>query len=173
MPVLSKPPPWRNSHAKKLLITDIIDGRIDDDMTPKQVFAFRPEFQVYNYDNFVTNLRNMRKTVTKQQDLADDDEAAFAHDELLELRVNGKPYPRWQGSVAEQLLKQDIDNGRHINMKPRELRESRLEYRPYPQTVFRDHIHQELRARMERPYWLARRKEKEEAKQKKTKNMKK
>jgi hypothetical protein len=167
MPVLSKPPPWRTSHAKVLLIKDIVDGTIDDDMAPKQVFVMRPEFQLYTYNNFATNLRNLRKTVAKQQDLADDDEAAFAHDELLGLRVNSKPYPRWQGSVAEQLLKQDIDNGRHVSMKPRELKESRAEYGPYPGTIFRDHIHQELRARMERPYWLARRKEKEEAKRKK------
>ncbi len=45
---------------------------------------------------------------------------------------------------------------------------TRTEYAPwvpFPK-VFRDHIHQELRAQLERPYWLARRKEKEEEKRK-------
>jgi hypothetical protein len=169
---LERLPPWRNSHAKKLLTKDIIDGNIDG-MAPKRVFVMRKEYQAYKYENFATNLRSLRKQVAEKQGLADDDEAAFAHDEMLGLRVNSKPYPRWQGSVAEQLLKQDIDNGRHVHMKPRELKESRIEYGPYPGTVFRDHIHQELRARTERPYWLARRKEKEEAKGKKKEKKKK
>jgi hypothetical protein len=165
MPVVSsKLPPWRCSHAKKLLIKDILDGNVIEGMAPKKVFDLRPEFQLYKYENFVTNLRNLRKQIAEKQDLADDDEAAFAHDEVFGLRVNSKPYPRWQGSVAELLLKQDIDNGQHVHMKPRELKQSRTEYGPYPGTIFRDHIHQELRARMERPYWLARRKEKEEKK---------
>lgn len=126
-----------------------------------------PEYKLFKYSNFSTNLRNLRKSVDKLQDLAEGDETAFAHDERLGLRVQNKPYPRWQGSVAEQLLKQDIDSGHHLNMKPRELKQSRAEYGPFPATVFRDHIHQELRARMERPYWLARQKEKEEKQNKK------
>jgi hypothetical protein len=173
MPVVSssKLPPWRCSHAKKLLIKDILDGKVIEGMAPKNVFVMRPEYQLYKYENFVTNLRNLRKQIAEKQDLADDNEAAFAHDEVFGLRVNSKPYPRWQGSVAERLLKQDIDNGQHLHMKPHELKESRVEYGPYyPGTIFRDHIHQELRARMERPYWLARRKEKEEVRcNKKTK----
>jgi hypothetical protein len=95
----SKPTPWRNSPAKKLLTKDIIDGRISDDMSANRVFVMRPEFQLYKYANFTTNLRNLRKTVNKLQDLADGDEAAFAHDESLGLRVHNKPYPRWQGTV--------------------------------------------------------------------------
>ena len=167
----NKPPAWRNSHAKMLLTKDIIDGSIEG-VDAKRVFVMRSEYQLYKYSNFATNLRNLRKTVTKQQGLADDDEAAFAHDERLRLRVHNKPYPRWQGSVAERLLKQDIDNGRNLNMTPCEMKASRVEYGPYPGTIFRDHIHQELWARMERPYWLARRKEKEEEKKKNAKKKK-
>jgi hypothetical protein len=97
-----------------------------------------------------------------------EDKAAFLHDEALNLRANNKPYPRWGGTVAEDLLKTDIDEGKHETMKPRELQATRPEYSLYPLKVFRDHVQQELRARCERSYWLAR--HQEETKQEKKKH---
>ena len=166
MPKPEQTTPWQYSDAKKLLTKDILDKKIDG-LTSKEVFALRPEFQHYKYKNFYTNLRNLRSSLAELQGFADEDAAALAHDTKLNLLVNNnKPYPRWQGTDAERLLKQDLDNGRHENMAPRELKASRPEYKPYPGKVFLDHIHQELRSRKERPYWLARHKEKEEEKQK-------
>ena len=88
---LERLPPWHNSHAKKLLIKDIIDGNIDG-MEPKRVFVMQKEYQAYKYENFATNLQSLRKQVAEKQSLADDDEAAFAHDEMLGLQVNSIPY---------------------------------------------------------------------------------
>ena len=107
------------------------------------------------------------------QKLANADEAALAHDLALGIRKNNKPYPRWQGSEAEGLLKLDIDNGLNQIMRPKALRASRPQYLQFPLDVFRNHIYQETRARMERPYWLARKKEKEEEKRNKSKKKKK
>jgi len=70
---------------------------------------------------------------------------------------------RWQSTVAETLLKWGLDVGRHLDMPPRKLQETGPEHAPCPGKVFRDHVHQELRARKE-PCWMARRKEKEEEK---------
>jgi len=161
-----EPPPWKDGEAKELLRKDIVNGKIDG-KGPKEVYNMRPEYRAYKYDNFVTNLRNLRKSLAELQERADDDAAALAHDEALDLRSNGKPYPRWQGTEAETLLKLDIDNDQQKNKTPRELQATRPEYAPYPSKVFRDHIHQETRSRLERSYWLARRKEKEEAEKRK------
>ena len=158
-------PPWRYSEAKKQLIKDILDGTLDG-KGPGEVHEFRPEYKERKYENFRTNLNNLRKALKEQRARADSDDAALAHDEALNLRTNSKPYPRWQGTEAERLLKLAIDNGQHIIMQPQELKNTCAEYEPYPLKVFRDHIQQELRSRTERPYWLARRAEKEAEKAK-------
>ena len=168
-----KPPPWRYSDAKKRLTKEILDGTIDG-KGAQEVHAMHAEYFQYKYENFSTNLRNLRALLVKNQASADSDAAALAHDEALGLLgKNSKPYPRWQGSEAEQRLKQDIDNDKHTIMKPQQLKATCLQlYGPYPLKVFSDHIQQELRARRERPYWMARKAEKEARKAKKTKKKK-
>lgn len=169
---------WQHSLAKKILEKDLIDGLIgtvEDGLPPSDVYLMHTEYTEFEYKNFVSNLYNLRK---KHEDLltrAKEDAEALAHDLALGLRVHTKPYPCWQGSVAERLLQKDIDEGKLLNMKPAELLKSRVEYNPWIQypKVFRDHIQQELRARKERPYWMARRKEKQEAKRKAKKSLKK
>ena len=165
------PDPWEFSEAKKLLERDIIAGLVGSVATglaPKQVYAMRKEYADYEYPLFVRRLYSLRVKYEQLLDLAAEDEEALAHDLQLGLRINSKPYPRWPGSDAERLLTQDIKAGKHLEMKPRQLQASRPEYAPWAlfPKVFRDHIHQELRAQLERPYWLARRKEKEEQKKK-------
>ena len=71
-------------------------------------------------------------------------------------------------SVAE-----GISQNLQVNQKPKELWVTRPEYKAYPLNVFRDHIQQELRARRERPYWMARRAEKEAEKAKSSSETKK
>jgi len=136
-------------------------------MKPKEVYALRPEYQATHYDKFGQRLNDLRKKYKELGKLAEDDAAALDHDLALNLQVNNKPYLQWQGSEAEWLLKQDLDNGCHLLMPLRELKETCPAYTPYPGCVFKDHIQQELRAQKERPYWLAHWKEKEEEKRKK------
>jgi hypothetical protein len=156
-----KPPKWQYSDAKKQLERDILDGKTDG-KTPKQVCETHAEYKQYESKNFYPNFKRLKKTLQGLQDRADEDEAAFLHDEALNLRANNKPYPRWGGTIAERLLKIDIDAGK--NKKPRELQATRPEYSPYPLKVFRDHVQQELRARCERSYRLARNRENKEKK---------
>lgn len=82
---------------------------------------------------------------------------------------NNTSYPRWHGSAAQKLLKEDVSNKLQEAMKPRELRLTRPEYQEFPLKVFRDHVQQEIRERKERPYWMARaaKKKKEKANKKK------
>ena len=161
-PSEEEPVPWFYSDAKKLLTKDIVAGRCDG-KKPKQVLEMHPKVYKPYKKNFSNNLRNLREAIADKKEVADRDAAAFAHDVQIGVRRNSKPYPIWQGSEAERLLKMDITNGKHLEMKPAELLATRPEYAPWVSfpKVFRDHIQQELRARKERPYWLARRKEKE------------
>jgi len=159
--------PWHYSDAKELLVQDIKDRTVLSGMHACQVYVMRPEYSDYDYDRFAGYLYNLRITFDELQNLANIDAQALAHDLALGLRKNSKPYPIWQGSKAERLLKQDIDAGLDLVMEPIELHAKRPAYSVYPLTVFRDHIHQELRARRERPYWMARRKQKEEEKRQK------
>jgi len=161
------PDPWNYSNAKALLVKDIKDRIVLSGMHASQVYVMRPEYSEFDYDCFAGYLYSLRITYDELQNLADIDAQALAHDLALGLRKNSKPYPIWQGSIAERLLKEDLDTGADLVMKPAELRDSRPAYGVYPLTVFRDHIHQELRARRERPYWMGRKKAKEDEKRQK------
>jgi len=156
--------PWKYSKARDLLEKDIKDGTVDATMHPAQVFIMRPEFSEFDYDFFAKRLETLQESLGELKTLAHIDARALAHDLALGMRKNSKPYPLWQGSCAERLLKEDLDDGLDLIMKPEKLKGKRPEYDPWPLDVFRNHIHQELRARKERPYWLGRRKHKEEEK---------
>ena len=58
-----------------------------------------------------------------------------------------KQYPQWKGSEAQRLLKIDMDEGKHLQKKPRLFQKDRPEYQEFPGQVFRNHIYQELRSR--------------------------
>ena len=95
-------------------------------------------------ENFHANFKRLKDTLQGLQDQADEDEAAFLHDQALNLQANNKPYPRWGGSIAECLLKVNIDVGKHEIMKPHHLQATRTEYSFYPPKVFQDHVQQEI-----------------------------
>jgi hypothetical protein len=55
---------------------------------------------------------------------------------------------RWEGSMAQQLLRLDMDDGKHQIMKPENLYNSRFEYLEQCSLgTFREHIYQEMRRR--------------------------
>lgn len=149
------PAKWQNSDAKKLLHQDILDGRVVDTMTPKKVLGMRPEYVPYA-KNFGTNLRNLQKAIRDNQARADSDSAALAHDRrIFPPSANTfQGYPRWDGSGAQRLLREDIGAGLTSNCEPKTLHQTRPEYQAFPLTVFRDHIYQEQRSQRERAYWL-------------------
>lgn len=136
---------------------DIRDGTVPDSMDPSEVYGMRPEYRQYPYERFEPNLNNLRNALNRDQGKADSDSAALAHDRRIHPKstetAQGCGYPRWDGSEAERLLMADMDAGKHKRMRPEELYRTQEEYQRFPQQVFRDHIHQEQRARTEKPYW--------------------
>jgi hypothetical protein len=172
----AKPPAWRYSEAKdtlrKLLENDG-DGTVHS-MDPKDVYKLSPLFQLYKYSNFRTNLKSLKDSMKAENGIVNVDEQALAHDRTLiptkTMTVRG--YPRWEGSDAKKLLRDDVKEKKHKNSKPAELRDTREEYKNFPLTVFRKHIYQEEYAQSGRSYWMHKKELKKQMK-KKLKNLQK
>jgi hypothetical protein len=95
---------------------------------------------------FSNRLRSLRKKITLQQERSDSNKSAHDHDrELFPIgAVDTSGLPRWDGSAAMGLLKEDLANGQYIVGQPKLLYKSRPEYQVFSLTVFRRHIHQEI-----------------------------
>ena len=146
---------WENSEGKKLLLNDLRSGAIPLDpklMKPAVAFQRRPEaFSVPNYEDgkrlFGGRLRSAREQVRERNERSSVEAAALEQDRKIHPKpaVNHRGEPRWEGSAAEMLLKQDVKEGKHETMQPRELHASRVDYADWPLDVFRNHIYQEVR----------------------------
>ena len=154
------PTPWEI--AKPILTKLYLDGTITDAMKPKDVYALQPEFSEIKYVNFRTNFANLKKSIRKNRERAESDEAGYLNDIAIYPLAKDTP-GYWDGSEAQRLLKLDINNKRHEQMKPKYLWLSRPEYQAFGLSKFRGHIHQELRSTRETNYWIIKRKKKEKA----------
>ena len=151
-----KPSKWKDSEAKMLLQQDILDGKVTASMKPKEVFEMRAEYKAYGMKNFRSNLYSLRSSMKENQQKADSDAAALAHDRRIHPKVAYTPkgYPRWDGSEAQRLLKEDMASSTTNPLEPSVLRETRPEYKAFPLKVFRDHIYQEVRMKTGSSYWM-------------------
>ena len=106
---------WGTSDAKELLRKDINEGRVTEEMQPKQVYGMHPEYKKYKYTNFTTNLKALRESI----------------------RDKGKYWTDWGTSEAKELLKKDIEEGRVTEqMQPHQVYEMHPEYKRYKYTNF-------------------------------------
>jgi hypothetical protein len=119
------------------------------EMKPQDVYLQRPEFAKFKYENFRSNLCNLRKDIIAKKASAVSESASLAKYRRAHPKeaLNHRGEPRWDDSEAERLLRLDMDEGKHRTMKPSELRQTRHQYLAYPKTVFRGHIDQEERRR--------------------------
>ena len=144
---------WQNSKAKKLLEKDLISGAIPldrSDMEPSDVYLQRPEFADIEYGRFRARLLALRNQIKEKNDHAASDSASLTRDRHIHPKAshNHRGEPRWEGSETERLLRLDMDEGKHENMKPIDLYQTREEYYDnFPLKVFRKHIDQEKRRR--------------------------
>jgi hypothetical protein len=120
-------------------------------MTPRDAYLHRPEFAEFDgYANFPSRLRGARQQIASKNNRASSDSAALAHDRKIYPKAasNHRGEPRWEGSEAERLLRKDMDEGKHNQMRPELLYYTRKDYHEnYPLKVFREHIYQEERRR--------------------------
>ena len=121
------------------------------DMPPREVSLPRLEYVDYDpdYKHVGSGLYSLKEQCKVSNSRAAEDMAALVHDRNFYPKAiyNHRGEPVWPGSAAEKSLFEDIDNGKHNEMKPRDLHQSRMEYQVYPLTVFRGHIHQEVKKR--------------------------
>ena len=148
--------PWEI--AKPILEKLYLDGEITDDMARGSVWRLRQEFMACNINNFGNNWNRMKKSIGGLKKRANDDMIALAHDRILHpINMNN----RWDGSAAQKLLKSDVKDDFHLHFTPLELWTSRAEYKAFPLHVFRPHVHQEVRSKVETNYWLVKKAKKE------------
>ena len=148
-----KPEQWKDSEAKRLLREDIIAGVVLSSITVSDVYKMRPEYEKWPFENFQTNLRSLRKKIaTDYERMQTDCEAYGLDQEFVKTMLSGDHQPKslWHKSEARKLLKVDVNEGKHLQMKPSELRATRVEYLTFPLKVFRDHIYQEVDSRAKR-----------------------
>ena len=126
-------------------------------------------FQGAEYNStFTRRLYDLRKQFKAGKSRADDDIEAFeiAKANHLVPAFNHRGEPQWNGSAAQKLLKEDMKDNKHFDLKPEHLWETRKEYQLFELTTFRDHIHQEHKT-AKYIYTLQKRaKDKEEARKK-------
>ena len=157
-----KSTPW--DIAKPVLKKDYQAGRVTDLMKPSEVWNMRDEFKAVEYKNFRTNFATMKRRIREHNDRSSADEAGFRHDmTIYKLAKDSEGF--WHGSRAERLLKLDISEDVHQQMKPALLWSSRQEYQKFDLKKFRGHIHQELRSRRETNYWIVKRAKRKQAEQ--------
>jgi hypothetical protein len=68
--------------------------------------------------------------------------------------LTSRGYPYWDTPEASKLLREDIDDEKHIAMDLNEFWNSREAYKLFPKDVFRKHIYQECNKRLQTSYWL-------------------
>ena len=143
---------WQKSDGKELLMADLRSGTIalrgkgDAD----KIYKLRAEFGGDDIDDkrkFPHRLRTARLKTEMLNNLSDFDVVAISHDRaIFPIKVaNHETEPRWDGSQAQVLLRNDVSAKLHHNMKPQELHRLRTEYSEFSLTKFREHIYQEER----------------------------
>lgn len=144
---------WSTSEAKDILKEDIINKRIEG-WRPAAVYNDQLRhhlYKQYKYDNFVTNLRNLRKSIESLHRAADRDQNAYfayavLHPVVVDTPKDEQHPPRWHRSNAQSLLRQMIQGEKLENRKPREIRLSNPLFLKYSLEQFRRHLdHEKMR----------------------------
>lgn len=148
MPRRKKKWAWQYSWAKEILRLAIIAEDISPEHTYDEIHGWHPEVEETDRAKLPGRVRGLRKQISTDQGLSATDEAALDHDRKLfpipEFNYRGEP--RWEGSSAQRLLKEDIKKGAHLTMTPEEFYYSRPEYtNSYGLTIIRQHIYQEVK----------------------------
>ena len=101
-------------------------------------------------DLFAGRLAKLREQIVASNARSDMDKLAY--DRYMKNHpvetMTARGYPEWEGSDAQRLCRQDIDDGTIGNFdRPLKFHASRDEYKLFPLKVFRDHIYQIIRTK--------------------------
>ena len=150
-----KPPAWKNSRARVILQELIVVGIDRDDegneLPVLTIYEMDGEFKRFPLRRFAANLVDLREIVHEAMDKSLHD--SLAVNDFLEKnppstmdawRYNYERYPKWQGSDAQKLMRQDLKILLRHNMLfkgkagvlLKDLWAFRVEYQAFPLAIF-------------------------------------
>ena len=136
---------WETSKAKQLVRVGFIDDSIPLDMPLDDIRALNPEVhEKWPVDQWKRNVRNLRNAIQRDKDRAMEDWMSYQIDlnTLTKIQAADNRKVPWHLSEAVKHLKRDMNEGKHLQMKPKELYMTRSAYQEYDLTTFRKHIYQ-------------------------------
>lgn len=143
------------SSVAKVLASDIYKRLDIHDSSGKALDAeaiwhSRDLYQRYGLDDFACLLEKLREKESELREQAkkDDEEVRqqLKHIGGME-ETTFWGYQSWRNHPAKPLLRHDMDKGKHLSLKPSELRKTRPEFLLLDERIFRRRIHQEVKAR--------------------------
>lgn len=145
---------WEKSEPRAILIEDLVQGVLpldDKEMTHETawniLYKDMKEFSEVCFAQFKARLRDHRKQVKQGLLRSKHEEECMERDRRLFPRKesNGDGKPNFDLHPAKLLLRADVKNKKHKQMKPSKLRMSRPEYQAFDNDHFRQRIHQASR----------------------------
>jgi hypothetical protein len=150
---------WRSSKTKQVLKWLIEDGKVTASNTAMEVYAMYDGFKSCKFENFVTNLHNLLKSVAADAEFGKFNQSALEHDRMIqgpEQENSRLGYPHWYGTKHQKHLQEVVSSGMHEHLNLDEILKMNLMWGKYPLEVFKRHIRQEENWLLARSYWLER-----------------
>jgi hypothetical protein len=154
---------WGTSDAKHLMVQDMFDGLVPVDENIKDVkqlfdnmYAHQPEFANFPFDkeHYKARIKHIQTSVKRLQWAAEYDKECLVEARVLYSKKTHGPTrkPLWRDSEAAEKLAEDMANGLHLHMKPRELFETQECYKLFGKRRFSKRIDQKKEAT--KPYGM-------------------
>lgn len=145
---------WNFSKGQALLREDVVSGRIPMTMPWEAVYAtfFRPEYLVGEDAEdakrlFEGRLQSARNRHTSHQSRADEEERLMLADRQRHPppAFDFRGEPRWDGSQAQKIVKQDVDSGFYLGKKPLDYYNMRPQFKQegFSASTIAGHVKQE------------------------------
>lgn len=158
MPKSTKPGwiDWVKSRSRDIILDDLIAGIIPhdpDECSPEFAwntwYCFIPEIieEKVTYEQFQKQFKAHQLQITKKKKQSNREEAAYRrHVDMYPRRThNSRGEPVFDVHEAKDLLREDVRVGKHKQLTPIELRNSRPEYQDFKLKIFCQRIYQEVR----------------------------
>ena len=143
---------WKTSAAKQVILDDLNEKVLPADRNElsarrawKDVYCHMVEFHGIECEQYRENLNRMRKSHLKKLESVDWTREAINHDKKFRKSMDSSGKKLFYLSEAAKKLRKDVKKGKHLEMKPKELRQTRPECVECSLKVFREHIYQQVR----------------------------
>lgn len=171
---------WRYCEARTVLLLDLEREVLPIDATLlsaedawEHCYSHMPEFNSVPFTQFKARLKDHRQQVGARISRSAIEADALVHDRILFPRneKNARGELVFDLHPAKNLLRADIDEGKHNELTPSQLQKTRPEYMLFAANKFKHRIYQEIR-RTKFVNYLELEREKKKIKEKKAKEKK-